>query len=160
MENEVFLTKEGLKALQERLDYLKSEKRPEVAKRIGVAREFGDLSENSEYDAAKEEQAQVENEISEIEEKLRYAKIITKKDVDTTKVSVGCFVKVRDLEFGDEFEYHIVGATESDPANNVISNESPVGQALLGKKKGAEVTVVLSHNNNSAIKLKILAIRA
>lgn len=159
MENEVFLTKDGLKALQDRLDYLKSEKRAEVANRIGVAREFGDLSENSEYDAAKEEQAQVEDEINEIEDKLLHAKVIEKKDVDTSRVNIGCYVKVRDMEFDDEFEYHIVGATESDPANYVISNESPVGQALIGKKKGDEVTVILSHNNNSTIKLKILSIR-
>ena len=160
MEQEVFLTKEGLKSLQERLDYLKSEKRPEVARKIGVAREFGDLSENSEYDAAKEEQAQVESEINEIEEKIRHAKIITKKNVDTSAVNVGCTVKVQDLDFGDEFEYKIVGATESDPTTGAISNESPVGQSLMGKKKGDEVTVVLSHNNNATIRLKIISIKA
>ena len=159
MDEEVVLTKEGFKALQDRLDFLKTEKRAEVSAKIGTAREFGDLSENSEYDAAMDEQAQIEREISEIENKLRYAKIIDKKEIDTSVVSAGCFVKVRDLDYGDEIEYCIVGATESDPANGAISNESPVGQALLGRKVGDKINVVLSHNNNSAINYEILSIR-
>ena len=153
---EVILTKEGYKALEERLYYLKAEKREEVAKKIGVAREFGDLSENSEYDAAKEEQAQVEQEI---EEKLRHAQIINQKKVDTSKVSAGCFVKLLDLDFDDTFEYQIMGSTESDPAKGIISNESPVGQALMGKKKGETVEVILPENN-SKIRLKVLDIHA
>ena len=160
MENQTVLTKDGYKALEEKLDYLKTTKRDEVSKKIGIAREFGDLSENAEYDAAKEEQAQVEQEILEIENKLRNAKIINKKEIDTTKVNAGCYVKVLDLDFDEEMEYRIVGATESDPAKGLISNESPVGQALLGRKVGDVVSVVLSHNNNSTIKLKILAIKA
>jgi len=160
MENEIYLTKEGYKALQEKLDYLKSTKREEISKKIGVAREFGDLSENSEYDAAKEEQAQVEAEISEIENKLRFGKIINQKKLDTSKVNAGCIVKLKDLDFDDELEYRIVGSTESDPANGIISNESPVGKSLLGKKVGDTVQIVLPQNNNSTINLKILEIRA
>ena len=160
MENEIYLTKEGYKALQEKLDYLKSTKREEISKKIGVAREFGDLSENSEYDAAKEEQAQVEAEIAEIENKLRFGKIINQKKLDTSKVNAGCFVKLKDLDFDDEFEYQIVGSTESDPSKGVISNESPVGQALLGKKVGETVQIVLPKNNNATIRLKVLGIRA
>lgn len=160
MEDEIYLTKEGFKALQEKLDYLKSTKREEISKKIGVAREFGDLSENSEYDAAKEEQAQVEAEITEIENKLRFGKVINQKKVDTSKVNVGCSVKLHDLEFDDEFVYKIVGSTESDPAGGLISNESPVGKALLGKKVGDIVEIVLPQNNNATIKLKVLEITA
>lgn len=160
MESEIYLTKEGYKSLQEKLDYLKSTKREEIAKKIGVAREFGDLSENSEYDAAKEEQAQVEAEIAEIENKLRFGKIINQKKLDTSKVNAGCIVKLLDLDFDDEFEYKIVGSTESDPSKGLISNESPVGQALLGKKQGETVQIVLPQNNNSTIRLKVLEIRA
>ncbi|MBQ3214380.1 MAG: transcription elongation factor GreA [Clostridia bacterium] len=160
MENEIYLTKDGYKALQEKLDYLKSTKREEVSKKIGIAREFGDLSENSEYDAAKEEQAQIEAEIAEIENKLRFGKIINQKKLDTSKVNAGCFVKLKDLDFDDEFEYQIVGSTESDPSKGIISNESPVGQALLGKKVGDTVQIVLPQNNNATIRLKVLDIRA
>ncbi len=160
MENEIYLTKDGYKALQEKLDYLKSTKREEVSKKIGIAREFGDLSENSEYDAAKEEQAQVEAEIAEIENKLRFGKIINQKKLDTSKVSAGCYVKLKDLDFDDEFEYQIVGSTESDPSKGIISNESPVGQALLGKKVGDSVQIILPQNNNATIRLKVLDIRA
>lgn len=160
MENEIYLTKDGYKALQEKLDYLKSTKREEISKKIGVAREFGDLSENSEYDAAKEEQAQVEAEIAEIENKLRFGKIINQKKLDTSKVNAGCYVKLLDLDFDDEFEYQIVGSTESDPSKGIISNESPVGQALLGKKVGETVQIILPQNNNATIRLKVLGIRA
>ena len=150
MENEIYLTKEGYKALEEKLEYLKSTKREEVSKKIGIAREFGDLSE----------QAQVEAEIMEIENKLRFGKIINQKKLDTSKVNAGCTVKLLDLDFDDEFEYKIVGSTESDPSKGLISNESPVGQALLGKKPGETVQIVLPQNNNSTIRLKILEIRA
>lgn len=160
MENEIYLTKDGFKALQEKLDYLKSTKREEIAKKIGVAREFGDLSENSEYDAAKEEQAQIEAEISEIENKLRFGKIINQKKIDTSKVNAGCSVKLKDLDWDDEFVYKIVGSTESDPASGLISNESPVGKALLGKKVGEVVRIILPQNNNTTINLKILEINA
>jgi len=159
MEEEIFLTKEGYKTLQERLNFLKSAKREEIAKKIGVAREFGDLSENAEYDAAKEEQAQLEAEISEIENKLRFGKIINQNKLDAKTVSVGCFVKLKDLDFDDEFEYKIVGDTESDPAKGLISNNSPVGKALLGKKINENVNIILPQNNNATIRLKVLAIR-
>lgn len=159
MEDEVFLTKEGYKQLQEKLDFLKSTRREEVSKKIGIAREFGDLSENSEYDAAKEEQANLEAEISEIENTLRNAKIINHKQLDTGSVNVGCTVKLLDLDFDEEVVYKLVGATESDPANGVISNESPVGKALIGKKVGEQVNVILPQNNNSTIRMKVLEIK-
>ena len=157
--SELFITEEGKAEKEARLRYLKNEKRPEVLEKLKVARDFGDLSENSEYDAAKEEQAQVEQEIAEIEEKLRHAQIINQKKVDTSKVSAGCFVKLLDLDFDDTFEYQIMGSTESDPAKGIISNESPVGQALMGKKKGETVEVILPENN-SKIRLKVLDIHA
>ncbi len=153
---EIYLTPEGKKELEARLNYLKSEKRAEVSKKIGIAREFGDLSENAEYDAAKEEQAHVEAEIVEIEHKLRYGKIIDKNAIKTDKVRAGCKVKVVDLDWDDEFEYIITGSTESDPAAGKISNESPVGKALLGKKVNEEVVVTLP--NSSVVRLKVLKI--
>ena len=159
MEDEVFLTKEGYKQLQEKLDFLKSTRREEVSKKIGIAREFGDLSENSEYDAAKEEQANLEAEISEIENTLRHAKIINHKQLDTSSINVGCTVKLLDLDFDDEVVYKLVGATESDPANGIISNESPVGKALIGKKVGEQINVILPQNNNSTIRRKVLEIK-
>ena len=159
MTKEIYLTSEGYKSLQEKLEYLKKTARPDAAKRIGIARDFGDLSENAEYDAAKEDQAQIENEIIEIEEKLRFGKIINKNKIDVAKVTAGCFVKVRDLDFDDEFEYRIVGSTESDPSKGLISNESPVGSALLGKKEGDTILISLP-DTNSTIKLKILKIHA
>ncbi len=159
MEDEVFLTKEGYKQLQEKLDFLKSTRREEVSKKIGIAREFGDLSENSEYDAAKEEQANLEAEISEIENTLRHAKIINHKQLDTSSINVGCTVKLLDLDFDEEVVYKLVGATESDPANGIISNESPVGKALIGKKVGEQINVILPQNNNSTIRMKVLEIK-
>ena len=139
MEQQVYLTKEGKKQLEEKLDYYKTVKRPEVTKRIGLAREFGDLSENAEYDAAKEEQARIEGEISDMEQKLRDCIIIEK--VDTSKVSVGCNVELLNNTLGQTVTYKIVGSTESDPLNGLISNESPVGKAVLGKKLGDDVVV-------------------
>ena len=159
MENDIYLTKQGYKALEERLAYLKSTAREDVAKKIGIARDFGDLSENAEYDAAKEEQAAIEAEITEVEAKLRFGKIINKSRIDTSKVSVGCFVKLHDIDFDEELEYQIMGSTESDPAKGLISNTSPVGQAILGKKIGDVVEVFLPETG-SAMKFKILSIRA
>ena len=137
----VYLTKEGKKQLEEKLDYLRTVKRAEVTKRIGIAREFGDLSENAEYDSAKEEQGKLEAEIAEIETKLKTCVIIDKANIDTSKVCVGCTVKAYDEDFDEEVEYTIIGSTESDPSKGLISNESPVGSALLGKKKGDTVVV-------------------
>lgn len=135
----VYLTQEGKKQLEEKLDYYKTVRRPEVTKKIGLAREFGDLSENAEYDAAKDEQARIEAEISEMETKIRNCIII--KKVDTSKVSIGCYVTLYDKTFDEEVKYKIVGSTESDPKQGLISNESPVGKAVLGKKIGDEVSV-------------------
>ncbi len=136
-----YLTPEGKKQLEEKLNLYKTVKRPEVVKRIGIAREFGDLSENSEYDAAKDEQAQIEAEIAEMEGILLNAEVIDKKKINNDVVSVGCKVKLYDLDFDEEVEYRITGSSESDPRNGVISNVSPVGKALIGHKKGETVVV-------------------
>ncbi|CAM3655949.1 MULTISPECIES: transcription elongation factor GreA [Brevibacillus] len=140
-EKEVILTPQGLAKLEQELEDLKTVKRKEVAARIKEAISFGDISENSEYEEAKNEQAFIEGRILTLEKMLRNARIITNEDVDTGVVSVGSRVRVKDLEFGDVVDYTIVGSAESDPMNNKISNESPVGQALLGKAKGAVVDV-------------------
>lgn len=140
-EKEVFLTREGLKNLEGELEHLKSVKRREVAERIKEAISFGDLSENSEYEEAKNEQAFIEGRIITLEKMLRNARVISQEDLDQGVVNVGTTVKLKDLEYGDVVDYTIVGSAESDPANNKISNESPVGQALLGKSKGAVVDV-------------------
>ena len=133
------LTVEGKKQLEQKLEEYKTVKRPEVIKKIGLAREFGDLSENAEYDAAKDEQARIESEIQEMEAKLRNCVIIG--DVDTSMVNLGCKVTVYDETFEEEVEYQIVGSTESNPIEGRISNESPVGIALLGKKVGDMASV-------------------
>ena len=140
-EKEVILTQEGYDNLDKELNYLKTEKRTEIAERIKVALGFGDLSENSEYDEAKNAQAENEGKIAELENKIRYAKIIDESEIDTKTVQVGNIVKVYDEEFDEEITYTIVGSTEVDLAQNKISNESPVGAALLGKKKNQEVEV-------------------
>ncbi|WP_298702958.1 transcription elongation factor GreA [uncultured Veillonella sp.] len=151
---ETLLTAEGLKKLEEELAYFKSVRRIEVAERIKIAIEYGDISENSEYDDAKNEQAFIEGHIIELENKINTAKIIdenTRKNV----VSVGSKVKLLDVEFDEEVEYVIVGSSEADPFNNRISNESPLGSAILGKKKGAEVEV---NTPDGVATYKILAI--
>lgn len=152
-----YLTLEGKKQLEDRLTELKTVTRMEVAKKIGIAREFGDLSENAEYDSAKEEQALVESEIAEIEAKLRNCEIINTDKLNKKIVNVGSKVKLYDTTFEEEVEYQIVGSTESDPTKNLISNESPVGKAILGKKKGDTVVVV---TNQHKIEYKILDIIA
>lgn len=136
-----YLTPEGKAQLEEKLNYYKTVKRPDVVKRIGIAREYGDLSENSEYDAAKDEQAQIESEISEMESMLLNAEVIDKKKINADVVSVGCKVKLYDEDFDEEVEYRISGSSESDPYNGIISNVSPVGKALIGHKKGEKVSV-------------------
>ncbi|MFM9332165.1 Transcription elongation factor GreA [compost metagenome] len=140
-EKEIILTPEGLKKLEEELEHLKSVKRREVAERIKVAIGYGDISENSEYDDAKNEQAFVEGRIITLEKMLRNARIINNDDVDLNAVSIGSIVTLKDMEFGDTVEYTIVGTAESDPFQNKISNESPVGKAILGKQKGSLVEV-------------------
>ena len=143
MAEEVMLTKEGKEELEKRLEFLKLVKRPEITERIKTAREFGDLSENAEYDAAKNEQAMIEGEIIEIEHKLKYAVII--KDSATKKgtVSLGSKVDFIDEDLGEVFTYEIVGTTEADVELGRISNESPIGNALLGRKAGETVRVVV-----------------
>ena len=141
-EKEVILTQEGYDNLEKELNYLRTEKRAEVADRIKVALGFGDLSENSEYDEAKNAQAENEIRIAELENKLRYAKIIDEKEIDTTTVQIGNTVKVLDVEFDEKIEDTIAGSTEVNLAENKISNESPLGSALLGAKKNQTVEVV------------------
>ncbi len=136
-----YLTPEGKTQLEEKLNFYKTVKRPDVVKRIGIAREFGDLSENSEYDAAKDEQAQIEAEIAEMEGILLNAEVIDKKKINADKVSVGCKVVLYDEEFDEEVVYTITGSSESDPRNGLISNVSPVGKALIGHSKGEVISV-------------------
>mgnify|MGYP005815969299 FL=1 len=150
------LTPEGKKQLEEKLNYYKTVRRVEVSKKIGIAREFGDLSENSEYDAAKEEQAQIEAEIREMEDILLTCQIINKQEGSSDVVQIGSQVKLYDEEFDEELEYKILGSTESDPAHGIISNISPVGFALLGKKKGDVIKV---RTDGSEITYKILGIK-
>ena len=138
-QKETLLTYEGLKKLEEELEYLKTEKRREVAERIKVALGFGDLSENSEYDEAKNEQAQVEMKIVDLENKLRNVKIIDEDEIDTKTVQVGNTVQVLDMEYDEKIDYTIVGSEEADLLENKISNESPIGKALLWKKKNEVV---------------------
>ncbi len=140
-EREIMLTVEGYNKLEEELKLLKGPRKMEVAERIKVAREFGDISENSEYDDAKNEQALLEARILEIENTLRHAKVVDDDDVSTRKVGVGTLVTLYDYEFEEEIKYGIVGASEVNIEENKISNESPVGKALIGRKKGEEVDV-------------------
>ena len=156
MENkEILLTQEGYDNIEKELEYLKTEKRTEIAERIKVALGFGDLSENSEYDEAKNAQAQNEIKIADLENKLRYAKIINELEIDTKTVQVGNTVKIKDLEFDEDFEYTIVGSTEVDLSQNKISNESPIGLALLGAKKNQVVEVQIP---DGIAKYKVLSI--
>lgn len=152
---EVLLTDEGLKKLEEELEYLKTQKRQEVAEKIKHARGFGDLSENSEYDEAKDEQAKVELRIVEIEKMLKNAKIIDNDDINLDIVSVGTKLKIYDFDFDEEVSYSVVGSTEADPDSGKISDESPIGRALLGRKVGETVDV---DTPGGTIKLKILEI--
>lgn len=140
-EKKTLLTYAGLKALEEELHDLKVNRRREVAEKIKEAREQGDLSENAEYDAAKDEQRDIENRIEQIEKILKNAEVVVEEDVDLNKISVGCQVKVLDEEFDEEMEFKIVGSSEANSLKGKISNESPVGKALLGKKIGDTVTV-------------------
>lgn len=155
-ERNIVLTTDGYNKLEEELKHLKGPKKMEVAERIKVAREFGDLSENSEYDDAKNEQALLEARIQDIENMLRVAKVVDDDDVSTRTVGIGTQVTVHDYEFNEDVTYGIVGATEVDIKNNKISNESPVGNALIGTKKGDEVEV---ETPSGIVKYKVLAIK-
>ncbi len=149
------VTDDGLKKLQDELEYLKTEGRTDIAEKIKVARGYGDLSENSEYDDAKNEQAKIEARIVELEAMLKNVEIIKDIKGAAKTVVVGVKVKVYDEEFDEEDEYYVVGSTEADPANNKISDESPVGRALIGHKVGDIVTVEAPAGE---IKLKIVKI--
>ena len=154
---EVILTPEGYDRLKQEIEELSTVKRREVAERIRVAREFGDIAENAEYDDAKNEQMLLEHRIATLEERLRDARVITKKDIAKDVVSVGSKVKLRDVAAKETIEYHIVGSAEADPAQNKLSNESPVGKAILGHKKGETVEVSAPRGT---LKFKILEIKA
>ena len=156
MEQKQYLTIEGKKQIEEKLDFYKRVRRPEVVKKLGIAREFGDLSENAEYDAAKDEQAMVETEIKKMEDLLLNAISIDKSNLDGNKVEIGTKVKLYDEEFDEDVEYSIVGTNEADPKKYAISNESPLGAAILGHKKGEYVTVVTP---SGTTRYKILEIR-
>jgi transcription elongation factor GreA len=153
MQKDVLLTPEGLDKLKKEIEYLSNEKRREVAERIKEAREFGDISENSEYDDAKNEQAMLEARIASLEDKLRSATVIDSSELDSNVVRVGSLVSVKDEGTGKTLEYTIVGSTEADPSQNRLSNESPVGQALLGRKKGDSVKVQLPNGKNRDLKI-------
>ncbi len=155
MAKAIKLTDEGLKKLQDELENLKTEGRTQIAEKIKVARGYGDLSENSEYDEAKNEQAKIEARIIELESMLKNVEIIAEKKSATKTVTVGSKVKVLDIEFDEEMEFRVVGSAEADPAQGYISDESPVGKALLGKKAGE---VVKAETPDGEVDFKIVAI--
>ncbi|SHI04683.1 transcription elongation factor GreA [Clostridium grantii] len=142
------LTREGLRKLEDELEYLRSVKRKEITEKIKVALSYGDLSENSEYDEAKNDQAFVEGRIALLENKLNNAEILDENELPKDVVTIGAFVKVKDYEFDEEIEFHIVGSAEADPVEYKISNESPVGEALIGKKVGDIVEVHIPKGTN------------
>jgi len=158
MPRDVILTPEGLEELKAKIEHLSGPRRREVAERIKEASEFGDISENSEYDDAKNEQAMLEKQIAELEEKLRSATVIDKSAVSTEAVSVGTTVHVKDQKTDKSVKYMIVGSSEANPSENKLSNESPVGKALIGKKRGDLVSVPVPRG--PARKLKITKIEA
>jgi transcription elongation factor GreA len=147
------ITPEGLEKLKEEIEHLSTAKRREVAERIKEAREFGDISENAEYDDAKNEQALLEGRIAQLEERLRRATVIDEKDVDTDEVSFGSIVHVKDQKTGDSQKFQIVGSTEANPAEQKLSNESPIGKALLGHKRNEIVTVDVPRGPKKKLKI-------
>jgi transcription elongation factor GreA len=154
-EKKNILTYEGLKQLEEELQNLKVNKRKEVAQKIKEAREQGDLSENAEYDAAKDEQRDIEARIEELDKILRNAEVVVEEDVDVTVINIGCKVIIKDLEYNEQLVYKIVGSTEANSLRGKISNESPVGQALMGSKKGDVVSV---ETQSGVLQYEILSI--
>jgi transcription elongation factor GreA len=154
---EVILTSEGLERLKEEIEQLSTVKRREVAERIRLAREFGDIAENSEYDDAKNEQAMLEHRIALLEERLAHARVIGADEISSDVVSVGVKVRLRDLDANETVEYTIVGSAEANPAEHRLSNESPVGKAIIGKKKGETVEVSVPRGS---LKFKIMDIKA
>ena len=157
MQKDVLLTPEGLEKLKAEIEYLSNDKRREVAERIKEAREFGDISENSEYDDAKNEQAMLEARIASLEEKLRSASVIDAAQLDSNVVRVGSLVSVKDEGSGKSLKYTIVGSTEANPSENRLSNESPVGKAIIGHKKGETIEVAVPRGK---LKFKIMDIKA
>jgi transcription elongation factor GreA len=155
IDREIILTPEGFQRLKEEVEYLSSVKRDEVAERIRAARDFGDISENSEYDDAKNEQAMLEARIYSLEERLRSAIVIDSDSVTTDAVGVGTKVTLQDMQRGDVVQYAIVGSSEADPSAHKLSNESPVGRAIIGHKPGDKVTVAVPQGSK---KFKVLAI--
>jgi transcription elongation factor GreA len=155
---EVILTPEGYKKLKAEIEVLSTEKRREVAERIRVARQFGDIAENAEYDDAKNDQMLLEHRIARLEEQLRNARVIEKKEISTDVVSVGSTVRLRDVDARQTVEYYIVGSAEANPSENKLSNESPVGKAIMGHKKGE--TVEVTTPRGARLKYKILEIKA
>ena len=154
---EVILTAEGYEKLKEEIELLRTDKRRDIADRIRVARDFGDIAENAEYDDAKNEQAMLEHKIIVLEERLLHARIIDAGDVDTSVVSIGSRVRLKDVDANETVEYHIVGSAEANPAEHKLSNESPVGRAIIGHKKGETVEVSAPRGS---LKFKILDIKA
>jgi transcription elongation factor GreA len=154
---EVILTAEGYEKLKREIEELSTTRRREVAERIRIAREFGDIAENAEYDDAKNEQMLLEHRIATLEERMRDARVISKKDIAKDVVSVGSKVKLRDVAAKETIECHIVGSAEANPAENKLSNESPVGKAIIGKKKGETVEVAAPRGK---MKFKIMEIKA
>jgi transcription elongation factor GreA len=155
---EVILTPEGYKKLKAEIELLSTERRREVAERIRVARQFGDIAENAEYDDAKNDQMLLEHRIARLEEQLRNARVIEKKEISSDVVSVGSKVRLRDVDAKQTMEYHIVGSAEANPSENKLSNESPVGKAIIGHKKGETVDVTTPRG--ARLKYKILEIKA
>ena len=153
MQRDVLLTPEGLDKLKDEIEHLSTVKRREVAERIKEAREFGDISENSEYDDAKNEQAMLEARIASLEEKLRSASVINAAELDSNVVRVGSLVSVKDEGSGKSLKYTIVGSTEANPSENRLSNESPVGKGLLGRRKGDTVKVTLPNGKTRELKI-------
>ena len=143
MAEEILFTQEGYDKIVEKHDYLVSVRRREVTEHLQIARSFGDLSENAEYDAAKEEQAKLEAEIEQLDYQIRNARIVTEEELNQGKVNLGLTVTIKDLATKEVFDYKIVGITESDPLEGLISNESPVGKALMGKSKGDKIEVLI-----------------
>ena len=154
---DIILTREGYTKLKREIEDLSTRRRREVAERIKVAREFGDIAENAEYDAAKNEQAMLESRIAKLEERLASARVIEKREISKDVVSVGSTVRLRDVDAKQTLEYRIVGSAEANPAENKLSNESPVGKAIIGKKKGETVEVAAPRGS---MKFKILEIKA
>lgn len=153
---EVILTREGYEKLTAEIQYLQTEKRREIAERIRIAREFGDIAENAEYDDAKNEQAMLEHRIATLEERLVEARVVAEDEISTDVVSIGSTVRLKDIEGKSTVEYHIVGSAEANPEERKLSNESPVGRAIMGRKKGETIEVNVPRGT---MKFKILEIK-